>query len=174
MKTISLSHDSFRTPKYLFGLGLLLLGILAIQNEIIVGLILLSLSLLLFAFTSGLEINTENKSYRHYKSTFGLKRGEWKPLSKYTAQIILKKTGKRKVLGPSLARELSFSSSEYELYLTDSTHRLRFFIKSFEYPDSARIYARKLFQELNIPLEKYSPKISDKTRARIERRKRKN
>jgi len=170
MKILSLNQDPFRPPKFVLGFVLLLFGVLIIIHEPIFGLILISLSLLLLT-SYGLEIDSEKKTFRLYKSTFGLKRGGWHPLSTYTAQIILKKTGKRKVLGPHLAFEMNFSSSVYELYLTDSTHRSRLYIKSFDDADSAKVYAQKLVKTLNLPLENYSPKISEKTRERIEKRK---
>jgi hypothetical protein len=160
-------QDLFRIPKYLFGvlfiIGGFAAGILQEKNEVF---LMIPIGIALLAHSSGLELDFENQKYRQYNSFFGKKRGGWLSLASYSALIILRKDGKTNLSTTRATISSTLRYNEYQVFLTDQSHRKRLYLKHFDTEELARKYALSFMEKTGIPLERYNPVISEETRNR--------
>ena len=167
---LTYSYDSFRRPKIILGIILTTFSILTIFNNWIQSFVTIIISLFLFGITFKLEIDTQSKTYRIYRSIFGIKSGVYKELKEYSAITLLVARGKRNILSPRFISTLSFSDEEYDVYITNSSHRKKLFIQRLTSKEKANQLIELLEKELELPYEKYNPKLTQATQNRIRRR----
>lgn len=109
------------------------------------------------SYSLGLEFDMKNNLYRNYTSYFFSKRGQWKSHDNFPYVI---EVGKRYQQTMSMRGAIATSQSDYvhEVYLTDSSHLKRIYLKSFEFKKMADEYALKVSKLLNKNYVIYSPK----------------
>src|SRR5690606_2243141 len=98
-----------------------------------------------------LEIDLQKGAYRIFRSFLNRKSGNWKPLSSFEAQIILKKDGGINLVGPRPGFGTYISKVEYQVFLTDQTHRKRLYLAHFDSWGEAADYAKGFKQKTGIP-----------------------
>lgn len=137
------------------------------SNAWIIMVPLLSIILLVMVTaTNGVKIDIQNKKYQYYFSVFGASFGKWQKWSDFSC-IVLKSSRKkqdRRLTRDFVDRESStrkFMTSE--IYMMDSSHRKKIFCGSFSNSSDANKKAKEISIQLNLPIQKFSPK-------RIERR----
>ena len=136
-----------------------------LRNRIIKSLLSIILLVMVTA-TNGVKIDIQNKKYQYYFSVFGASFGKWQKWSDFSC-IVLKSSRKkqdRRLTRDFVDRESStrkFMTSE--IYMMDSSHRKKIFCGSFSNSSDANKKAKEISIQLNLPIQKFSPK-------RIERR----
>lgn len=167
MKKQIIIQDLFRIPKFIFGalfiIGGFGVGILKEQTEIF---LMIPIGVALLAHSAGLELDFENQKYRQYSSFFGKKKGEWFSLESYSALIILRKDGKTSLSTTRATISSTLRYNEYQVFLTDQTHRKRLYLKHFDTHEQARKFALDFMEKTEIQLERFDPVISQQTRNR--------
>lgn len=118
----------------------------------------------------GVEIDTENNQYRNYRSFLGFKTGKWKPLKSYCAIIILARKEGRGIWGFSMAFSYRQVNKNFDVFLTNSIHRSRLYLETFDDKNKALEFAYKIEEDTQLPVEIYNPQISQATRDRINQR----
>jgi hypothetical protein len=155
-----------RIPKLIFGILFVFAGMIFTYFELYQFLFFTPLGVILLSHNNGRELDFENQKYRQYHSFFGKKRGDWLSLASYSTLIILRKDGKTNLSTTRSTISSSLRHNEYQVFLTDSSHRKRLYLKHFDTPEQARKYALGFMEKTGIPLEKYNPLISTETRNR--------
>jgi hypothetical protein len=160
-------QDLFRIPKFLFG-ALFIIGgsAVGILFEKVEAFMMIPIGIALFAHSAGLELDFENQKYQQYTSLFGKKKGEWRSLASYTALIILRKDGKTNLSTTRATISSTLRYHEYQVFLTDQSHRKRLYLKHFDTADQAKKYTSDFMEKTGIPLERFNPVISEETRNR--------
>lgn len=166
LKTQIIIQDIFRIPKYIFGTLLLIGGLYAGFFHKAEFYVIAPIGLLLLVHTSGLELDFESGKYRLFTKFFDCKKGEWLSLASYTALIILRKDGKTNLVATRSTFSSTLRYNEYQVFLTDQTHRKRLYLKHFDTAEQAKKFALDFMEKTDIPLEKYNPVISEQTRMR--------
>lgn len=155
-----------RIPKLIFGILFVFAGLIFTYFELYQFLFFTPLGVILLSHNSGLELDFENQKYRQYSSFFGKKKGEWLSLASYTALIILRKDGKTNLVATRSTFSSTLRYNEYQVFLTDHTHRKRLYLKHFDTHEQARKFALDFMEKTGIPLERFDPVISQQTRNR--------
>lgn len=171
MQSIKLEHDDFQSTKNGFLTIASIVAILFLIVNIWVGLLAILVTVTLWTLTVGIEIDPENRKYRYFKSFYGKASGKWENIDKYQAVIVLRKNMKGQMLSPKLVNELSFKHIVFDVNLATKSHRTKLSLKKYRSIDDAMDLAKSLSKELNMPLEKYDPVISERTRNRRRNRK---
>lgn len=116
--------------------------------------------------SSGLELDFESGKYRVFTKFFRHKKGEWRSLAYYSAVIVLRKEGKTSFATIRSTLSSTIRYHEYQVFLTDQSHRKRLYLKHFDTADQARKFALDFMEKTGIPLERFNPVISEQTRNR--------
>jgi hypothetical protein len=165
MKT-TIHQDIFNIPKFIFGILFIVCGLLGgyfHKTELVV---FIPIGISLLAHSAGLELDFENQKYLQYTSLFGKKKGEWRSLASYTALIILRKDGKTNLSTTRSTISSTLRYHEYQVFLTDQSHRKRLYLKHFDTAEQARKFAVDFMEKTGIPLERFNPVISEQTRSK--------
>lgn len=170
MENIVIIHEEFNSRKVGISIVAAVLSLLFLLAELWLGILFSALTITFSTLIIGMEFDPNKKQYRYFKSFYGRKSGAWNSLEKYPAQIILKKDLKGEILSPKLVNSIEYTTTVYDVILTNSSHRARLSLKKFRTLDEAMEYAKEIQEKLEIPLEKYNPVISDKTLSRRRRR----
>jgi len=118
------------------------------------------------AFTrGGVQLDLINKMYRKYTSYYGIKTGKWKSFSSYPFLAVLSSTVS-KTTSSKGQTALTTKDKYFDLCLLTKTHRKKIFVKRHENMESAISDARLLANELEVEYTKYTPVVSDRTKAR--------
>jgi len=171
MQSIKLKHDDFQSTKNGFLTIATIVAVLFLIANIWVGLLAVLITMTLWTLTIGIEINPENRKYRYFKTFYGKASGKWENLDKFQAIVVLKKNMKGQMLSPKLVNELSYKHIVFDVNLVSKSHRTKLSLKKYRSIDDAMDLAKSLSQNLNMPLEKYDPVISERTRNRRRNRK---
>jgi len=165
LKTL-IVQDIFKIPKLIFGILFILAGIVSIYFHQYGNLVVVPIGLLMLTHSSGLELDFESGKYRVFTKFFGKKKGEWRSLASYTALIILRKDGKTNLVATRSTFSSTLRYHEYQVFLTDQSHRKRLYLKHFDTADQAKKYTSDFMEKTGIPLERFNPVISEETRNR--------
>jgi hypothetical protein len=155
-----------RIPKLIFGIIFVFAGFVFAFYELFQFLFFPPMGVLLISHNTGIELDFENQKYRQFTAFFGWKRGEWRSLASYTALIILRKDGKTNLSTTRSTISSTLRYHEYQVFLTDQSHRKRLYLKHFDTDDLAQKYALDFMEKTGIPLERFNPLISEQTRSR--------
>lgn len=150
----------------MFSVAFLLVGTLCADSYYFIQFISWGSVIVVFASSDGIQFDIKNNKFRHYKSNFGIMRGTWESLSKYVNVLVLTRTGNRHFYGRYMRQLGTLKDSVHRVYLADSTHRDKIELASKSSFDSAKKIAQRFEKELKLPLVKYSPQISQKTKDR--------
>lgn len=118
--------------------------------------------------TYGMQIDSDHHRFREYGAILGIKYGKWKQQSMFPYMAIL---GSRK---SSLGRSYTGVTTSMQVYSVDlyfltENHRGKVVIKEFPNSEKAIEFAQELKEITGARLVKYSPEISEKTKARRRR-----
>lgn len=164
MRKIRIIYNDFKTPKRIVGIGLLAGALSAlIFHNYILAILLLVCGVFVLAFSSGVELDFDAQVYKEFSKIFYTWYDEPKSLKSYSAIIILRKNGKR-FIGIGMTRysaELAYH--EFQVFLTDTTHRKRLYLGNYDTRDLAEQYAIGIAQQTGFPLQSYNPLISKET-----------
>ncbi len=166
MTTHILIQDVFKLPKLIFGILFIFGGIIAGFFHKAELYFIVPIGVLMLGHTSGLELDFESRKYRLFTKFFGRKKGEWRSLASYTALIVLQKDGKTAIASTNMLASTTISLREYQVFLTDQSHRKRLYLKHFDTAEQARKFALDFMEKTRIPLERFNPVISEQTRNR--------
>jgi len=143
---------------------LLLMAIAFYQlDSLILSFVLITIIILILSSRSGIEFNKKNDKYRSYITYAGIKKGDWKGLKTYVGIVIISRKGTKKIMGFYQTSSINKSENIYQIFLVDKTHRNKMKIGTEIKRSNADIFANLISSELNIPLVKFSPKISQRT-----------
>ena len=153
---------SFPIPVLINGLIFFLFSFAVIPENMILGLILL-VSLIIFN-TVGIEISGETKMIKQYTRVFGIKFGKWQSVDNYTCISLLNVRMRSRTYGGSSNRSVQTSSNKTIIYLLNDSH-----LKKLAIAEAGISEAEEISKLLDLPIVKYSPQISSKSRARRRR-----
>ena len=171
MKIKLIKFYSYPVLIYAFGLSIIFISQILTLISIYLCLAAAFIGLLFMLMVSGIEINCTSRKYRLFKSVLGLKKGEWKNIDFFKGIIIRAKSGSKELMGPNLALMPTVRGMSFDIYMVDETHRKKLLIKSFKSKSKGLDFAKKLSSQVNLPFQKYNPKISQAT---LERKRRRN
>jgi len=130
----------------------------------IIGPILLFFGLYALTAHYGTEISLNNNYVKSYSSSFGVKKGKWKPTLLLTDISVLK-------MGKTVHMQQSFGTSSvqldnnmYEVYLLAPNHRKRMLLRETNSGKEAIETAQYLSEKMNKNLVEYNPQISQRTK----------
>ena len=131
-------------------------------DVLLISLEIIFLFLILFLYTAntGIIINADGDT-KFYMSAFWVKVGEWRK-TRWHNCIVLKTTPKKRensivnIIGDEASVVEKFITTD--IYLMDSSHRRKLFCGSFDLYVDAKTFAQQLSEELDYPIEKFSPK----------------
>jgi hypothetical protein len=156
---------SFPTPVVIAAAFFGLIGFIVILVYPIAGLMVVGFFGYICSSTYGFEMDWPKNRCREYTRVFGIKRGEWVPLSDRPYVSVL-----HDEVGNSVAslsnRITSYTETKYNVYLLSETHRTRMLVKMFDKKDTASEYARHLAVGAQLQFAVYSPQVSARTRQR--------
>lgn len=156
----------FITPKYslsivVLGLAVLVVGIASffVLESIVISLILVFVGSYLGLSHTGFDIKLEERRFRNFIWTFGIKEGHWKSFKYYPYLSILIINQKHTRYSTS---GVPFSSKHqvFRVYLLNQKHTDKILIKEFENKISAEKFTSKIAIELNLEETVYSPDFS--------------
>jgi len=125
-----------------------------------------SLTALIIGTFSGKEFNVKQKKYRNYISIFGLKNGKWKDYSEYIGIVIFSGKGTKESLGANIAITHSRRTEIHTVFLVNKEHRKKMKLSSKRNRKRVERLASLVSKNLDIPIVKYNPIISEQTLAR--------
>ncbi len=140
----------------MFGFAGLVTSIALIQTYPIWGFMLMLGLIILFMTRSGLELSSDGKSFRLFRSIFGLKYGKWQQIP-FTVVSVLSKSYTESFYSRT-NRSISDSNLKHEVYFLSSNHRNKQFICSFQNSNSAVEKAKEIASFCHLKTEKYNPK----------------
>lgn len=148
------------------GYGILTVGVLITLGNPIIGLLVVLVGGFISFTSTGIQIDVENKKYKHYSSYYGIKQGQWKTLDSYPCLAILQ--SRQSSTTHSIGNISSITNSEnyYDIYLLDKTHRQKLLIKRLKNKEQASKDAKEFAENLGVEFTTYNPVISAKTRSR--------
>ena len=155
---------SFPIPVLINGLIFFLFSFAVIPENMILGLILLVLGSLIIFNTVGIEISGETKMIKQYTRVFGIKFGKWQSVDNYTCISLLNVRMRSRTYGGSSNRSVQTSSNKTIIYLLNDSH-----LKKLAIVEAGISEAEEISKLLDLPIVKYSPQISSKSRARRRR-----
>lgn len=168
-------YEILKVPKRTFALlslggSFYLIGI----GHPLIGAVLPVLAILWLFTDSGIEFDLGKGRYRKFDSYFGGRTGEWGSSNIWEGILPLPGKGSKEVPPPHMAAPdpLKFRDRFFDVHLTDGEHRRKLFLKSFKEENEAREYAEGISADLGLPIEKYSPTVSERTRSRKKRKRR--
>lgn len=172
-KSIS-NGSSFDNRMIFFGVGMLIFGVLALSGGnagFILGPILLLAGGFILTSQQGVDLSLSTNYFREYHQRFFLfKSGKWLPLSAFSDICVLK-IGRSKTVGDLTGTVTTdLDASKNEVFLMTHDHRKRLLIKSCNSFKEADQFAKNLAEELGKNYTKYNPKLTEKTRQRLSRR----
>lgn len=103
------------TPKLIYGVGLVLLGIISLVSGQYMGYMFLGLSLY-FLKKNGIQFNLENKTYRNTVSLFGLVYGKWQQLPDIEYVSVFKSTQTSRVWVSTASTNVTRTSIKVNLF----------------------------------------------------------
>jgi hypothetical protein len=120
----------------------------------------------------GIEFDITKQQFRYYKTIFGITKGAWLDFSKYVNIVILSKTGTKNpwggsiglIYGGTLGKVGGMKDAVNYIYIVDRSHRNKIEIASISGFEEAKKKAFKIGEKLELPVVKYNPIISDKTK----------
>ena len=115
------------------------------------------------------EIDLEERTIREFNKLLFLDFGGEKSLDNYKSLSILGTTIGYSVLSRG-QRSSSDKDKYYDVCLLNQTHRQRQVVKRCTSKEEALNEAKILSQKLDLPIEKFSPKLSSRTTQRSRRR----
>ena len=152
-------------PIVIVGFVMILGGILSITENIYLGIGMAILGGFISLSGYGTQIDKSINKYREYSSLYGVKRGEWKSLDKYPFLSVLPSRTGMKIYSRTNQSTTNIDDS-FDICFLSENHRGKIVIQKLSTKDEAIAYAEALSDDLNIPLTKYNPVISDKTKSR--------
>ncbi len=151
------------------GYALIGYGLLYLFIKILIGLGLIIIGIYLSFSFNGIQIDSKKKKFKKYSSFFGWKKGIWESYNDYPYLTMLEITEKE----TGYSRGQVEFTSKYKVYrvcLLNNSHREKIILKNFKNKELASKSAKEFANKLNVKLTVYSPKISEKTRLRKQKR----
>lgn len=134
------------TPKLIYGVGLVLLGIISLISGQYLGFMFLGTSLY-FLKKDGIQFNLENKKYRKTVSLFGLVYGKWQDLPDIEYVSVFKSTQTSRVWVSTASTNVTSTTIKVNLFYNTNQK-----IEAYETENShdAFIKAKEIAIALNI------------------------
>lgn len=107
--------------------------------------------------STGIILNTKNKTIKHYTSILGLKRGNERPLDDAPFICIIQKN---KGSG-------SNQRTIFEVYLLSKSHRGKMLVHISSSQNSAKAAMQNIAKALNVEIVEYSPPMAVKNGQRV-------
>ena len=168
--SIKLKHDDFKSTKNGFLIVAIFVSILFLLANFWLGIISIIITIILFTLEVGIEIHFKNRKYRYYVAILGFVSGKWKGLDNYKAIIVLRKKLSGQLVSPKVVTDFNYKHVVFDVNLCSASHRVKFSLKKYRSIDDAMNLAKLLSEKLELPLEKYSPILSNQTKMRRKRR----
>ena len=168
--SIKLKHDDFKSTKNGFLIVAIFVSILFLLANFWLGIISIIITLILFTLEVGVEINFQDRKYRYYVAILGFVNGKWKSIESFKAITVLRKNLRGQLVSPKLVTDFNYKHIVFDVNLCSASHRTKFSLKKYRSIDDAMNLAKLLSEKLELPLEKYSPILSNQTKMRRKRR----
>lgn len=168
--SIKLKHDDFKSTKNGFLIVAIFVSILFLLANFWLGIISIIITIILFTLEVGVEINFQDRKYRYYVAILGFVNGRWKSIDCFKAIILLRKDIRGQLVSPKLVTDFNYKHIVFDVNLCSASHRTKFSLKNYRSIDDAMNQAKLLSEKLELPLEKYSPILSNQTKMRRKRR----
>ena len=117
---------------------------------------------------SGVQVDLLEDTYREYTESFAIKRGKWISMEQYPDMALLRGVEGFKAYSRAMI-ELSDSEVVWDIYLLKKDHRSRLILKRCKSKDEGEKLGPELAEQMGKNWTVYSPKLSEKTRARRRR-----
>jgi hypothetical protein len=157
--------SSFAFPIIIGGVVLTIIGLISAIENPLIGLFLVIIGSFFWSGSYGFQINPETDKFREYGSFYGIRSGKWKPLNSTPFISILR--GKSGTRIHSMSNRSTADINEFhQVCLLSETHRTRYTVKKFKSKEQALEYAESLSSQLNKPIVKFNPVVSQRTRNR--------
>ena len=116
----------------------------------------------------GTTLRSEDQKMFRYYAVYGIPLGIWEPIQPNAAVVLL---GERQsVRQSSYAGVMRYQQQEgFALYLVNKSHREKILLARTARKEELDPFIKALEEEFNLKLERFSPAISAKTRARRKR-----
>ncbi len=151
---INNTTSRFLTGPYIyFGLIPLLIGIIGLlDQQWIVAIFCLTIAWYLFGTNSGMEINTDKKTFREYNKHFGIfKSGQWKSINQFIGLTVVSMKSVYKVYSRSNRTNAS-SKTEFRVYFVNEHKKPEHLIKKCNTQEEAQNKMDELALWLHLPV----------------------
>ena len=156
----------FPKPLVLLGYIGVLFGLVGLQESVLFGLAIISVSILISFNKGTLEIDVVNERLKEYPFLFGLKLGSWISIKPYTEIAVLRMNVSETTYGGRTAQYVTERKVFFDVCLLDSTHIKRLVIKRCKDSESAKEIAEMLASKINKTFTKYNPVRTNSTKRR--------
>jgi len=117
----------------------------------------------------GTEISLDKKKFREYGSVLFFRYGKWIALELYPNICVLQNNMAYNIYSrTNTTNTISFDN--YDVCLLNENHRSRIVVQTFNYKIKAFEFASEFSKLLNKEIVQFSPKISEKTKLRRNRK----
>lgn len=149
----------FNFPVRVGGFIILFIGLVITLSGVwgVIAGILLFLAGGYFGFTStGISIDTDLKSIRHYTRYFGIKHGPWREYPTYPHICVIRKE-RRQQKFLATAEEAADKPYQFEIYLLSRSHRGKVLLQVAYEREKAELQATRFAQEMQCDVVNYDP-----------------
>ena len=148
------------------GYFLILLGVFAIYiMSFIPGFIMLFLGLNISFAMTGIQIDPQTRKLRSYYGLFGLRLGKWISLDDYKYLTVMHNRESTSTYSRS-NRDITTTEMWFDVCLLNENHREKLTVKRLKTTEEAVKEVKRLSEELGFEVVKYNPEVSEATRLR--------
>lgn len=133
--------------------------------------VMLGLALVVLTGRQGIEINQTTQRYREVTGALGIRLGKWLPYSQYTDISVLSVNLKSVTYNATNTSATATVEKKFNVCMLTEDHLKRVVLKQVEDFDMAAEEAKEIGESLGMKFAIYSPRVSEQTMARRNRRK---
>jgi len=156
---------SFASPIVIVGAVMVVSGLLAVFENIFLGIVLLLIGGFIALSSYGVQINIAEKKIREYGSFYGVKYGRWVPLNNFSSISILSSRSGFQIYSRT-NQSTSSVDDFFDVCVLNDSHRKKIVVRKFKSKSDASIYADQLSSALKYPVVSFNPVRSSKTSSR--------